>query len=294
MRKVKLPVFASLYKFPHKTGDYILLKATCKKDNDLVLEFFRKKEQWEEKNQKASCIQVVLDRPYQHRTYKQLNSVWILVTAIFESMEGRLPDEEEKYGLYLDLLEEYADKVPSRLNGKLRPVRISAANSMEGARFIDGLIYHLARYCDLTYDAQATVMGVLLEWHDWRGGLEIDPVDYADLECTNLLTESELREKHPVSEASGKGGDIELAHIVSRGSDAADIGMAWNWLALLHEEHMEQHRIGWDKFLTIYPHLRGRVDSARKLAKKMDLDFKREQQNVTHTAESLAMEAFNG
>jgi len=284
--KIKLPAHAAL-----RQG-YIVLKEINSAGKDLIDRLFRKKAEMEERNKHEYFLHVVLELKYQKRTFKQNNSVWVLITAIFESMEGRLPDEEEKYGLYLDLLEEYADKIPSRLNGKLRPVRISEANSMEGARFIDGLIYHLSMYCDLTYAAQVTVIDVLREWGSWRGGLEVDPIDYVDLECTRLLTESEWREKHPVSEASGKGGAIELAHIVSRGADAADIGKAWNWIALLHDEHVEQHHIGWDNFLHIYPHLRGRVDRARKLAKKPELDFKREQQNVKHTAENLAMEAF--
>jgi hypothetical protein len=55
---------------------------------------------------------------------------------------------------------------------------------------------------------------------------------------------------------------------VSRGADAADIEMSWNWLALLPEKHAEQHRLGWDTFLRMYPHLRGRVARARRLAGK--------------------------
>ncbi|MDR1837567.1 MAG: hypothetical protein LBQ89_07915 [Treponema sp.] len=236
-----------------------------------------KKEEMERRNKHEYMIHAVLELRYQKRTYKQNNSVWALVTAIFESMEGRLPDEEEKYGLYLDLLEEYADKIPSRIGGHLRPVHISEADSLQGARFIDGLIYHLSKYCEFeTYD-YVSVSDAIERWHEWRGRLEIDPVDYADPACTQLLTEAEWREKNTLSAATGRGGDIELAHIVSRGSDAADIGKAWNWIALTHGEHAEQHRIGWDKFLHIYPHLRGRVDRARRLANKLELEFKREQ-----------------
>jgi hypothetical protein len=104
----------------------------------------------------------------------------------------------------------------------------------------------------------------------------------------------EWRERHPYSEASGRTGDIVRAHIVSRGSDAADIEKTWNWIALLHEEHMQQHQIGWDAFLQIYPHLRGRVDRARRLAGKFDLEFKREQLAIEYKPENLALEALNG
>jgi len=268
--KVKLVVHAT-----QKHG-YTVLKELNPAGRELINRIFKKKKEMEEKNNHEYFLHIVLDLRYQARTFKQNNSVWALVTAIFESMEGRLPDEEEKYCLYLDLLEAYADKVPSRFGG-LRPLHISEANSVEGARFIDGLIHHLSTNCEFnTYD-YVSVADALERFYEWRGGLEIDPLDYADVECTRLLTEKEWREKNKLSAASGKGGDVELAHIVSRGSDAADIGKAWNWVALTHNEHMECHRIGWDKFLNAYPHLRGRVNRARRLAHKIDLDFKRDQ-----------------
>ena len=266
--KIRLPVHAALWTHPGKQGDYVLLKASCRKDHDLLLRFFRAKTEREKRNQKKFFVQAVLDLPCQKRTFKQNAAVWVLVTAVFESMEGRLPDEEEKYSLYLDLLEEYADKVQNRFGG-LRPVHISESNSAEGARFIDGLLYHLAVMCDLSIDAQSTVAEVMREWEAWRGGMETDPADYADPACARLLTEEEWREKRPVSEASGRGGEIVRAHIVSRGADAADAGKSWNWAALLPEEHELQHRIGWDGFLRIYPHLRGRVERARRLAGKL-------------------------
>jgi hypothetical protein len=183
-------------------------------------------------------------------------------------MDGRLPTEEEKYNLYLDLLEVYAERVPNRLNGQTRPIHISEANSLEGSRFIDALLQHLASECDLSTDLQATVQEVLQEWEAWRGGLERDHSDYADAEGEQMISEEEWRKTHIYSEASGRGGTIQRAHIVSRGSDTADIEASWNWLALTPEEHEAQHQQGWDEFLRIYPHLKGRVERARRLAQK--------------------------
>jgi hypothetical protein len=286
--KIKLPVHAALWRHPQRQGDYILLKATCKKDNDLVLNFFRAKQEREERNQKEFFVQVVFDLPHRRRTFKQNAAVWKLVTAIFESMEGRLPDEEEKYNMYLDLLEVYADRVPNKINGGTRPVHISESNSVEGARFIDGLLYHLATECNLSYGVQTTVQEVLEEWEAWRGRLETDYADYADREQTKMLTGEEWREKHVYSEASGRGGPIEMAHIVSRGADAADIEMSWNRIALTPEEHAEQHRRGWDEFLRIYPHLRGRVERARRLAGKLEIEFKANRRDIEYRSENLA------
>jgi hypothetical protein len=291
VNKVRLPVHAALWRHPQKNEEYILLKATCKKDNDLVLQFFRTKTEREQRNQKEFFVQAVLDIPHQKRTFRQNAAVWKLVTVLFESMEGRLPDEEEKYELYLDLLDAYADKVPNRITGGLRPIHISEANSLEGSKFIDGLLSHLAVECSLSYEAQTTVQEVLQAWENWRGGLEQDYTDYTDREQTKMLTEGEWRKKHVYSEASGRGGSIVRAHIVSRGSDAPDIEMSWNWMALLPEEHEQQHRLDWDKFLDIYPHLRGRVERARKLAGKLEVDFKGKQKAIAYNPESLAIQA---
>ena len=93
-----------------------------------------------------------IDAQFQKRSFKQLNAVWKLVEVIFESMENRKPTESEKYDLYLDLLELYADKVPSKLRkDTLRSVHISESNTVAAARFIDGLLYHLATDCQLSY-----------------------------------------------------------------------------------------------------------------------------------------------
>jgi hypothetical protein len=270
--KIRLPVHAKMGTLAGYEGEYVVLKATCQKDNDALRSLFSRKAEWEKRNGgRDFFLTVLLDLPYQRRTFRQNAAVWKLVTVIFESMDGRLPAEEEKYGLYLDLLEAYADKVPNRIKGGLRPVHISEANSLEGSKFIDGLLYHLATECDLSYEAQTTVQEVLHEWEAWRGGLEKDHADYAGPGQTRMLTEAEWRKKHVYSEASGRGGTLHSAHIVSSGSDAADTEASWNWVALAPEEHEQQHRLGWDEFLRIYPHLKGRVERARRLAQKGEI-----------------------
>jgi hypothetical protein len=288
--KIKIPVHATWAKIKPNGSFYIILKEVDKNGTVLIERLFAKKKGWEERNHKEFYLQMELDLHYQKRTFKQNASIWVLITAIFVSMEGRVPDEEEKYSLYLDLLEIYADKVQTRF-GKIRPVHISESNSMEGARFIDGLLYHLATICDLDFDTQATVIAIMQSWETWRGNLDIDPVDYLHLDCTEMVSLDVWREKHPYSEASGCGGDIVRAHIVSRGSDAQDIEKAWNWIALLRDEHQKQHAIGWDEFLQIYPHLRGRVERARRLAGKKELEFKRSQRAIEYQTKNLALAA---
>ena len=269
MPKYKLPVRACLKRLKQDEPPYVVLKEVDQAGSVILRQLFRKKGEWEDKNNKEFFLWVEFDLRYQQRTYKQNASVWKLIETIWYSMENDPPSEEEKYALYLDLLEIYADKVKNRITGELRPVHISESNSIEGARFIDGLIYHLAKYCDLPYDTQASVVSVLQDWEAWRGTLDIDPVDYADLECTRLLTEAEWRKKHVVSEASGRGGDIVLHHIVTSGSNKAAEDKPWNWISLCTEEHQMLHQLGDEYFLNIYAHLKGKFSRAKKMASQI-------------------------
>lgn len=238
----------------------IILRATDNNDLLMIKKMFDSKKSREERSKQEILLKCEIDAQFQKRSFKQLATVWVLVTVIFESMEGRKPTESERYDLYLDLLEGYADKVPSKITGELRSVRISESNTMAAARFIDGLLYHLATYCELKTDLQADVRKVLYEWELWRGKQNEDINDYRTLD--------DLKERVKYSEASGKS-PVEYHHIVSRGAAPQFIDCAWNILALTHEEHMFFHKYGWNTFLDKYPHLRGRVEKAIEKAGKL-------------------------
>jgi hypothetical protein len=233
----------------------IVLRAADPKDLQLIYKLFNGKKSREERSKSEILLKCDIDAQFQHRSYKQLNSVWKLITVIFESMEGRKPTESERYDLYLDLLEEYADKTPSRFRkDTLRAVHISESNTVAAARFIDGLLYHLATQCELNYDLQADVRKVLYEWEIWRGKQEHD--------FNGDMTVSEWRERAVYSEASGLGGSVDCHHIVSRGTAPQFADCAWNVLALTREEHEFFHAHGWNAFFEKYPHLRGKVERA--------------------------------
>ena len=240
-------------------GNAITLRVCDAKDLKLIARLFKSKTERETLSGREILLKCEIDAQFQKRSYKQLNAVWKLITVIFESMEGRKPTESERYDLYLDLLDVYADKTPNRLkNDELRPVRISEANTVAAARFIDGLLYHLAAECTLSYDLQADVRSVLYEREIWRGKQKTDFADTMSLE--------EWRKRAIYSEASGTGGTVDCHHIVSRGSAPQFANCAWNALALTREEHEFFHRHGWDAFLDKYPHLRGKVERAFTLA----------------------------
>jgi len=61
-------------------------------------------------------------------------------------------------------------------------------------------------------------------------------------------------------------------HIVSAGSDIADYEQSWNWIRALRSIHKRQHDKGWSAVLKEYPHLKGKVERARRLAQKRGLE----------------------
>ena len=230
----------------------ITLWPTSDRDAALLEKLVSAKRAQEEKAGEEALLQCSLELPSPKRTVKQNSTAFKIISLIFESQEGRKPTEGEKMSLYYDLLETHADKAPVKGGLRLRPVHLSEATSEQAARFIDGLLFELVECCDLPRDLQADARQVIYEWEAWRGQQKED--------FTAGMTEKEWRARAVYSEASGLGGDIELHHILTRGSHPQFADDPENWMALTHEEHMEFHNLERERFLQKYPHLRGRFE----------------------------------
>ena len=239
-------------------NNFIVLKLVDENDRYIVEKLFRNKKEREGRTKQEVLLRCEINAPYQNKTFKQNNAVWILISIIFQSMEGRNGTHEELYELYCDLLEEYADKKPSRLNDKLRTIHLSEMNTEQAGRFIDSLLYHLATLCELSIDLQSDVRKFIYEWEEWKHKEENEFEEFTSI--------AEMRQKVVYSEASGKGGPLHFHHIVTRGACPAAIDKTWNLMALTPDEHNFYHQQckTWDEFLEVYPHLRGKVERAQK------------------------------
>lgn len=237
------------------------LYAAGEKTAQLLEKLISAKYAQEEKTGEEVLLECSLELPSPKRTIKQNSTAFKIISLIFESQEGRKPTEGEKKALYYDLLETHADKKPTRGGVRLRPVHLSEANTEQAARFIDGLLFELCECCDLPQDLQADARQVIYEWEAWRGQQAKD--------FTASMTEKEWRARAVYSEASGLGGDIELHHILPKGSHPQFANDPENWMALTHWEHREFHDLGRERFLQKYPHLAGRFE-------RMDLKAKGE------------------
>ncbi|MBR4030507.1 MAG: hypothetical protein IKJ06_03830 [Clostridia bacterium] len=189
----------------------IILRPSDSRDLIPIRKVFKSKKDREERSGLEILLRCEIDAPLQKRSIKELNTAWKLISIIYESMEHRRGTDEELYSLYEDLLTEYAEKTPCTLYpNRLRPVRLSEANTVQAATFIDGLIYHLCMLCDLKQDLQADVRMVIYEFEEWRGKQKED--------FTATMTESKWRERAVYSEASGIGTDIDLHHMMGKGA----------------------------------------------------------------------------
>lgn len=209
------------------------------------------------------------------KTFDQIKTAWALIDILFQSIWFKPPTKPQREQFYKEILNDYAQtgsiaKVPSLLHkGEEVALGMSEMDRQQLSRFIQYLISLLADSCDLDQTEQVSVVEIFKEWQEYKSSLEIDPEDCDDE--GNFLSLDKWRCNHTVSFASGVGGDLDLAHIVSRGADEIHRDCCWNVMMLTHEEHMMQHKTGWNNFLEIYPHLRGRVERARRLAGKLAL-----------------------
>lgn len=237
----------------------IVLRPSDSRDLIPIRRLFKSKNDREARSGKEILLRCEIDAPFQKRSIKELNTAWKLMSIIFESQFGRRGTDTEVYELYEDLLSEYAEKTPCLMYPeRLRPVRLSEANTVQAATFIDGLIFHLCTLCDLKQDLQADVRSVIYEFEEWRGKQKKD--------FTAEMTETKWRERAVYSEASGLGQGIELHHMMTKGAHEILRNDPENWMALTSDEHREFHDKGEENFLQKYPHLKGRFEHIHKKA----------------------------
>lgn len=207
-----------------------------------------------------------------NKTYEQIKLAWALISICCEVINGHKPvGDEAEYmcqALYEMFAEEYEWQNP--LTGEIEKEKItmSKMSKAQMCAFINNIINFLADSCDLNTEQQISVKEIFEQYMSFRSSLKEDFVDM-DAEG-NYISLDEFRRINTISFASGLGGELDLAHIVSKGTSPQFRDCSWNAMMLTHEEHMMQHKVGWPKFLEIYPHLRGRYDRAMSLAKKIN------------------------
>ncbi len=230
--------------------------------------------------EKDEAFVLEMRRIIRTKTYKQQNTIFGLAGILFQCLNNRSPSSEEKENLVRDIMAQYGDyieveykaKKPGLGAPKTRVASISELDIYGASRIIEGLLIELA-YFDLTTDQQGSVKKIFFDWMTWRGGQKTDPIDTIVATNSPSKTEQIFREKNTFCMACTRGGEgLQLAHIVSRGANDRASKEPWNWLILCHNDHvLFQHQKGWGPFLKAYPHLKGRVDRAVKMAAELEV-----------------------
>lgn len=205
-----------------------------------------------------------------NKTYEQVKTAWALMNILFIYLNHRKPTEEELEQFYQELLERYGEERDSLLeHGKKFKVSISKMDKRQMSMFIQNLVTLIGAGIGLSDADMIDVKELYQEWQMYLSSLKEDWLDFD--EHGNMIPIPEWKKYHTVSFATGAGGNLDVAHIVSKGSDEIHRDCCWNVMMLTREEHQLQHQIGWDEFLKIYPHLRGRVNRAREIAHKIEI-----------------------
>ncbi len=245
------------------TNGYLLVPATAadKKTLDLMCEGV---------GERTVRLSAQVNKP--RKSFDQVKAVFALVEAIFQADHNRKPTEHEKALYYTYLLNEYGDKeLVSVSGGEPIPhaIGLSAMTKAQASRFISSLIAHVCQMCDLPDHLAAEVSTLMVAFTAYRGLMDEDD---ADKDADGIyLSVKEWVEKNTYSHATGRTDGLEIAHIVSKGTAPQFRDCVWNFLRLTHEEHMEQHKKGWDYMFNLYPHIKGRVQRARDMAGKLSL-----------------------
>ena len=205
-----------------------------------------------------------------NKTYDQVKTVWGLIEIYFESQYNRKPTKTESANMYMSFIQQYADTEQSLIDpSKEVYVTLSNMSKEQAARFIQNIMNDIIVECKLSEGLQCDVKELYEAFIQYKGTLPKDPVDYDKNGV--LLNREDWVKMNPCSHASGVTKGLEVAHIVSKGSDEEDRYECWNWLMLTHEEHIGiQHQNGWEELIELYPHIEGRVKRARELAGKLD------------------------
>jgi len=231
-------------------------------------------------------------------TANQRNTLWGICNFIFQAQNGHKPNQEELYNVYYAILEKYGKAVENPITGVKHYITLTdpRMTKRDVAKLIEGALNELAM-CDIPYEVLQEIGGEMKKlwkaWYNWRWNIaKEDPL----FEEEQNMTWEEYKAKHPVCEITGEPGEVERVHIISKGADETIYEYPWNWFAASHRIHVLQHKKGWDFIIKLYPHIKGKIERARREYAKILHNKRQENSNSGRLAEEskdqLSLELF--
>lgn len=245
------------------TNGYLLVPATVadKKTLDMMCQ-----------SAGDNTVRVVAEVAKSKKSYDQVKTVFALIEIIFQIDNNRKPTEHEKALYYSYLLNQYGEKELVSVSGQepvMQAIGLSSMTRAQATRFISSLMAHVCEHCQLPDYLIDDMNGLFEVFAVHKGKMEVDFAD-TDADGEYLSIDAWIKLNN-CSHATGKTDCLEIAHIVSKGTAPQFRDCVWNFLRLTHDEHMEQHAKGWDNFIKLYPHIKGRVERAREMAGKLEV-----------------------
>ena len=209
-------------------------------------------------------VRISLAEVKANKTFDQVRTVWALIEILYEIENGAKPTDKQAAFTYMSLINRYAPRIEDPLNKiETIPLTLSQMDKGQASVFINSIMNEIMEKMGMTADKSliVDVQDLFTEFVEWRGRQKKDPID-VDSEG-NWLSVDAWCERNNASMASGSMEQLEICHIISKGKREDLRDCVWNFLRMTHHEHIEiQHKQGWQKLLSIYPHLLPRVKAA--------------------------------
>jgi len=219
-----------------------------------------------------------LEIQYNIHTRANQNTFYGIARFIAWAQNGHKPTPEDLFWIVEALVDRYSPTALHPIRNVEEPLRPGdpRLDTRGMAMLIEGAMNELAEQEIPDYVIHSIgpdLKKLWKNWYEWRYSQgENDPL----FDDEKRIEWKEYQKWHPVCEFSGvngvEGNPLERMHIVSAGSDIADYEQSWNWIRALRSIHKRQHDKGWSAVLKEYPHLKGKVERARRLAQKRGLE----------------------
>ena len=227
-------------------------------DMDIIRDCFRAFKA----DERHEFYDVTISVPTRRRTLDQ-NKLYRGLLAIAANEQGDDPEQ-----LHEAMIEEYAPllhtkggevvTVPTDFGApRLVRKRSSDMTTGEMAQFIQKVFGHVAELGVHDLENAQAIRNYWIEWRNWRGKGKADPVTFESV--------AEYRRMQTWCEACVLKKSEHFAHIGGGGVALKGPSVPENGLMLCTRCHLyTQHQHGWNRLCTEYPHVRGKVDAARK------------------------------
>lgn len=278
MNKISIRAVPKLF----KNGSFLLLPATP--NDKRTLDMFCSN------LPQNDYVRVVLSETKANKSYDQVRTIWGLISIIYEIEHGSKPTTEQAALTYAHFINLYAPTQEDPMNPDAKiPVTLSKMSKYEATVFVNCLMKEAMQRMGISPDKSliVDVEELFTEFIEWRSKQKTDPIDVD--ENGNWLTIDEWCKRNSASMASGSTEELEVCHIITKSKRPDLRYCVWNLLRMTHYEHIEiQHRFGWERLLSIYPHLTARVKAAYDRAGELyPIDFK----DTPEETENLASQA---